>query len=85
MHGQLIWHCPACDRQARVPATHGRIRCACGYVQYENPPGLGDRVAAVLARVGATERRYKAAKRAIGLSGKCGCKGRKQRLNKLIA
>ena len=59
------------------------IRCFCGFVQYQHPPGLGDRTAIALAKCGITEHRYKKAKRAIGLKGDCGCKKRQQRLNRL--
>ena len=83
MHNQLTWKCPACGTEARLPADHGKVRCFCGYTQYQNPPGPGDRVAATLARLGITEHRYKKAKRAVGLKGDCGCKKRQQRLNKL--
>lgn len=45
--------------------------------------GLGDRVERGLSRIGITQERYKAAKRSVGLSGDCGCSGRKAALNRI--
>ena len=59
------------------------VHCACGYTQYEYPAGLGDRVAAAMARVGITKQRYVRAKRRLGLKGDCGCAKRQKRLNRL--
>jgi hypothetical protein len=75
------WMCPVCGARFRV--RHLPIVCTCGYVQYEHPPGLGDRTAAALARVGITKQRYTRAKRAVGLKGDCGCAKRQRRLNEL--
>ena len=78
-----MWHCPACRMECRVPTDHRTIRCACGFAQFCNPPGLGDRVAAVLARLGITSKRYVAAKKLVGLRGKCRCHERQRQLNDL--
>ena len=78
----LIWTCPVCRIQAHVPIFP--VHCACNYVQYCNPPGLGDRVAATLARLGITEHRYVKAKAAVGLRRKCRCPERQQKLNNLF-
>lgn len=67
----------------RVPKDHNGIYCACGFRQYDNPPGLGDRVAAALAKIGITEQRYKAAKAAVGLTLDCNCKKRQRALNRV--
>jgi hypothetical protein len=83
MPNQLKWKCPACSITARLPANHGAIHCCCGFTQYRNPPGLGDRVAAVLARTGMTEQRYKAIKKRLGLKPDCGCKKRQRALNRI--
>jgi hypothetical protein len=69
-----------------------RYRCAeCGFeVTTKNTPiyrkckGLGDRVESALSSIGITQERYKAAKRAIGLSDDCNCNERKEWLNKLL-
>lgn len=45
--------------------------------------GLGDKTERVLAAVGITEPLVKRAKRLLGLSPKCGCKKRKEWLNKV--
>lgn len=79
----IEWTCPVCKAHAKLPDFAKSVRCFCGYRQLAVPPGLGDRVAAVLARVGITEQRYRAAKRAIGLRGDCNCKQRQRRLNEL--
>ncbi len=47
----------------------------------EAKPGLGDHTERLLASVGITPERYKEAKRLFGLAPKCGCSGRKQKLN----
>ena len=79
----MDWKCPACGTLAKMPDDFKRAACFCGFVQYNNPPGLGDRVAATLAKMGVTEKRYTNAKRALGLKGACGCKKRQRALNKL--
>jgi hypothetical protein len=66
-----------------VPSNFKSITCHCGFIQYCNPPGLGDRVAAALARTGMTEQRYKATKKRLGLRPDCRCKERQRRLNRL--
>jgi hypothetical protein len=71
-----------CGVQSRA-AVGKAVYCACGYVQLQHPPGLGDRVAAALARVGITEQRYRLAKQAIGLKPDCDCKKRQRLLNQL--
>ncbi len=76
-----MWTCLVCGLQAKVPETTDKITCPCGFVQYCNPPGRGDRLAAKLARLGLTEHRYKKVKTALGLRGKCRCKQRQQWLN----
>lgn len=83
MHDQplITWHCLVCPRCASVRIFP--VRCPCGYTQFEHPPGLGDRVAAALAKRGMTEERYIALKKRLGLRGKCGCKKRQQLLNRL--
>lgn len=45
--------------------------------------GVGDRLAAALKKLGVTEERYAAAKAAIGLPPTCGCKERREWLNRL--
>jgi hypothetical protein len=52
-------------------------------VQYCDPAGIGDYVAAALHRVGITEGRYVKAKAALGLKPKCGCSKRQKLLNAL--
>jgi hypothetical protein len=77
------WQCPQCGKRRSVRVFP--IHCSCGFTQYHNPPGLGDRVAATLARLGITEGRYRRAKQLMGLAGDCGCKSRQRRLNELTA
>lgn len=77
----IDWTCPVCKMTARVPGDFVSVQCACGYQQQRNPAGLGDRLAAWLARIGITERRYCRAKAALGLKPRCRCKQRQERLN----
>jgi len=78
---RISWTCPQCS--LTVPVRTFPVHCQCGFVQYENPPGPGDRTAIVLAKVGVTEKRVKEAKAAIGLKGDCGCKRRQRWMNRL--
>lgn len=48
-----------------------------------NPPGLGDQLAALFSSGGITEARYKKLKAWLGLTPNCGCKERRERLNRL--
>jgi len=75
------WHCPVCGRVARIRV--GPVHCACGFIQYSDPPGLGDRVAAHLGRAGLTTARYTSVKQSVGLKGGCNCAKRQRRLNAL--
>jgi len=75
------WKCPVCGVQAYVPMFP--VHCCCGFTQPQPQLGLGDRVAVVLSRMGLTERRYKQAKRRIGLRGDCRCKERRAALNRI--
>ncbi len=47
------------------------------------PNGLGDLVAAGLAKVGVTKERYVRFKQRCGLAPQCGCSGRVEKLNAL--
>ena len=85
MPNKLDWKCAVCGIRAKLPSNHGVIHCPCGYTQYKNPPGLGDRTAAMLARIGITEKRYNKARRAIGIKKPCGCKKRQQKLNRVLS
>ena len=80
MRDQLVWVCPACARTVRVPRTVERISCSCGHEQLNGPtPGLGDDLAAALARAGLTKALYIRLRRALGFRKPCGC-GKRQRL-----
>jgi len=81
----VLWQCRVCSRRARVPVDTPRIFCACGYQQLNGvTPGLGDKVAAVLHKVGVTPQRYVAVKGALGLQKKCRCPERQEKLNNLF-
>ena len=77
----IRWTCPVCGIRVNVRVLP--VHCACGYAQYEYPAGLGDRVAAAMAKVGITKQRYMRAKRRIGLKGDCNCPKRQRRGNKI--
>ena len=79
----ISWTCPVCDVTIRMPSNGFPVHCICGLTQYRNPPGLGDRTAAILAKVGMTEEKYLAIKRRLGLKGKCNCPERQQALNRI--
>lgn len=82
--GMTLWSCPVCGIKANVSSTTPRIFCCCGYRQLNGvTPGLGDRVAAILHRVGITPERYAAMKAAVGLKRKCDCDKRQEALNSL--
>jgi hypothetical protein len=73
------WACPVCGRRAIVPTSTLRIFCACGHQQLNGPvPGLGDRVAAGLAKIGVTKARVSKL-----LGRPCKCPKRQRRLNEL--
>ena len=52
-------------------------------VAASKPKGLGDLVAAGLAKVGVTKERYVGFKRRCGLAPQCGCAGRVEKFNAL--
>ena len=84
MRDQLVWVCPACARTVRVPRTVERISCSCGHEQLNGPtPGLGDDLAAALARAGLTKALYIRLRRKIGLRKPCGCRKRQKKLNEI--
>lgn len=84
MPNQLIWTCPVCKVSGAVRAGAASIQCACGHVQANgSKPGLGDFVAATLAKAGITKDRYQDAKAALGLKRTCNCGRRQKKLNEL--
>ena len=82
---RILYRCPvpACRVRVWVKAENFPVHCACGFTQHTPQLGLGDRVAAALHGIGLTERRYKQAKRRIGLRGDCRCKERRAALNRI--
>lgn len=79
----IAWECQVCHAKARVPVKGFPVHCMCGWTQMEPQPGLGDRVAAVLHKVGITEDGYVEAKAAIGLKKTCNCGRRQRKLNEI--
>ncbi len=77
---RVDWKCPACGFSARPRLFP--VHCVCGFVQYQHPAALGDRVAAWLAWIGVTSKRYKRLKRAVGLKENCKCSERQQAINR---
>ena len=72
-----VWRCVVCGQASpdQQRPHLGDCRCA------TKRPGLGDRVAAVLERVGITKRRAQRVARAVGLKD-CGCRQRQEAWNR---
>lgn len=75
------WVCPACGLRVRVPRDHFPVHCCCGFTQLDPSMGWGDKLAAILFKVGITKAVYLRFKRWLHFKPRCGCAKRQQRLN----
>jgi len=77
--------CLVCGTKGQIREDAYPVHCVCGYTQF-NPgaPGLGDRVAAVLHRLGITPEIISGIKARIGAPGRCNCHKRQQALNAAV-
>lgn len=70
--------CPNCGR-----ALPERAKCPTNRICRPASRGLGDQLEAALAEYGITEEWYASVKQNFGLPPRCGCKKRKEWLNKV--
>ncbi len=79
----ICWTCLVCGLQGRVRDGTPKVCCGlCGFVQLAGArPGLGDRIAARLHRVGITPERWVKIKKALGLKPRCNCPERQMAIN----